>query len=78
MESENQINRYIVFSCITQISDPPPPSTPQFGQLDPFISARHNNILLVWYWYDMIRYDNDDNNDDCNDSYDDVDDNFGI
>ena len=55
-----------------------PPSTPQFGQLDPFISARHNNILLVWYWYDMIRYDNDDNNDDCNDSYDDVDDNFGI
>ena len=53
-------------------------TTPQFGQLDPFISARHNNILLVWYWYDMIRYDNDDNNDDCNDSYDDVDDNFGI
>ena len=78
MESENQINRYIVFSCITQISDPPFPSTPQFGQLDPFISARHNNILLLWYWYDMIRYDNDDNNDDCNDSYDDVDDNFGI
>ena len=57
MESENQINRYIVFSCITQISDPPPPLPPNLGNLILFflhVTTTFCSYDIDMIWYDMI------------------------